>query len=40
MNIQRKSLTVAAFLLSMTLGATAQSVKLHLNGVSVKTAMK
>lgn len=39
MNIQRKSLTVAAFLLSMSLGADAQSVKLHLDGVSVKKAM-
>lgn len=39
MNIQRKSLTVAAFLLCMSLGSVAQSVSLHLNGVSVKTAM-
>ena len=39
MNIQRKSLSVAAFLLCMSLGVAAQSVKLHLNGVSVKTAM-
>ena len=35
MNIQRKSLSVAAFLLCMSRGVAAQSVKLHLNGVSV-----
>ena len=39
MDFKKKAITVAAFLACFNASVLAQNVKMHLNGVTVKTAM-